>query len=137
MLSNFHGNVQTHQLRTAPVMLKGKIKLPEAARRAFPDRLGSLVMGFDDKDDDNGGSDLVLGSGEELETFQPYVFGLDRGRDEDEERKSIDDSDWRIRQRSDKDGVNSVSVSEIIAADEKRSDIAFEVRLLFENWLIS
>ncbi|KAL6331146.1 hypothetical protein AAG906_009574 [Vitis piasezkii] len=108
-------------------MLKGKLKLPEAARRAFPDRLGSLVMGFDDKDDENGGSDLVFGSGEELETFQPNGFGLDRESDEDEEHKPSDDSDMRIRQRSDKDGASSVSVSEIIAADEKRSDIAFEL----------
>ncbi|XP_019078708.1 uncharacterized protein LOC100264542 isoform X4 [Vitis vinifera] len=129
-LSNFHGTVRAHQLGTAlssAVMLKGKLKLPEAARRAFPDRLGSLVMGFDDKDDENGGSDLVFGSGEELETFQPNGFGLDRESDEDEEHKPSDDSDLRIRQRSDKDGASSVSVSEIIAADEKRSDIAFEL----------
>ena len=87
-------------------------------------------MGFDDKDDGNGGSDLVLGSGEELETFEPNGFGLDRESDEEEERKSSDESDWRIRQRLDKDGANSVSASETFAADEKRSNIAFEVRLL-------
>lgn len=115
-------------------MLKGKLKLPEAARRAFPDRLGSLVMGFDDKEGEIGGSDLIFGSGEELETFQTNGFGLDKEGGGGEEHKCSADSDWRIRVRSDKDEAHSVSasvsLSKMIAADEKRSNIVFEVRLL-------
>uniref|UniRef100_A0A5B7B1R2 Putative TBC1 domain family member 13 n=1 Tax=Davidia involucrata TaxID=16924 RepID=A0A5B7B1R2_DAVIN len=115
------------------MMLKGKLKLPEKARRAFPDRLGSLVAGFDDKDEENRGFDQAFESGpsgEELETFQPNGFGLDREFDEEDDddyEKSDGESDLRTRQKSDKDAVASVSVSEIIAADEKRSDLEYEL----------
>ncbi|PQQ14146.1 TBC1 domain family member 13 isoform X1 [Prunus yedoensis var. nudiflora] len=75
-------------------MLKGKLKLPDKAKRAFPDRLGSLVAGFEDKEEGNRGSDLVFESGEELETIQPNGYG---------------------------------SGGETIAADDKRSDLEYEL----------
>ncbi|KAA8535097.1 hypothetical protein F0562_030100 [Nyssa sinensis] len=112
------------------MMLKGKLKLPEKARRVFPDRLGSLVAGFDDNKDDKGGPDQLIESGEELETFQPNGFGLDREFDEDyddDDGKSDGELDLRVRQKPDKEAVASVSVSEIIAADEKRSDLEYEL----------
>ncbi|KAK9268537.1 hypothetical protein L1049_001492 [Liquidambar formosana] len=107
-------------------MLKGKLKLPDKAKRVFPDRLGSLVAGFDDKDEDGaGGSDLVFESGKELETFEPNEF---RSELESEyEEKSGIESDVGFRQRSDKDGAGTVSASDVIAADERRSDLAFEL----------
>lgn len=111
----------------SPTMLKGKLKLPvpEKARRAFPDRLGSLVAGFDDKEEDNGGSDIVLEPGEELETFQPNGFGSDRENKDDD--KFVEESDVKVRPRSDKEVAGPVSALQVIAADEKRSDLEYEV----------
>lgn len=107
-------------------MLKGKIKLPEKARRAFPDVLGSLVAGFDEKDEENGGFfDRVIG--EELETLQPHGFSSDREIDEyerDDEKYSDGDL---VREKHEKDVGVSVSVKEVIAKDEKRSDLEYEL----------
>ncbi|KAA8538288.1 hypothetical protein F0562_027889 [Nyssa sinensis] len=100
-----------------------------SAQRVFPDRLSSLVAGFDDKKDDKGGPDQLIESGEELETFQPDGSGLDQEFDEDyddDDGKSDGQLDLRVRQKPDKEAVASVSVSEIIAADEKRSDHEYE-----------
>ncbi|KAF5482173.1 hypothetical protein F2P56_002762 [Juglans regia] len=108
-------------------MLKGKLKLPlpEKARRVFPDRLGSLVAGFDDKEEDNGGSDIAFEPGEELETFQPNGFGSDRASDDD--KKFQEELEVKVRPRPDKDGAGPASVSRVIAADEKRSDLEYEL----------
>ncbi|PPR89285.1 hypothetical protein GOBAR_AA31394 [Gossypium barbadense] len=56
-------------------MLKGK-------KLKLPDRLGSLVAGFEDKDEDSGGSGSVSELGEELEILQPTGFRSDREIDE-------------------------------------------------------
>ncbi|XP_059637964.1 uncharacterized protein LOC132279912 [Cornus florida] len=111
------------------MMLKAKLRLPEKARRAFPDRLGSLVAGFEDKDEENVSSDPMFESGEELETFQPNGFGSDReiGDYDDEDEKSDDELDLRVRQKPDKEVAASVSPSKIIAVDEKRSDLEYEL----------
>ncbi|KAE7998885.1 hypothetical protein FH972_003383 [Carpinus fangiana] len=109
-------------------MLKGKLKLPvpEKARRAFPDRLGSLVVGFDDKEDESGGSDVIFEPGEELETFHPNGFRSDRESDGNRE-KFHEESDVKVRPRPDRDGAGPVSASQVIAADEKRSDLEYEL----------
>ncbi|KAM2050613.1 hypothetical protein FF1_032144 [Malus domestica] len=56
-------------------MVKGKLKLLEKAKRIFPVRLGSLVARFENKEEENDGSDLVFESGEELETILPNELG--------------------------------------------------------------
>ncbi|KAM5547912.1 hypothetical protein ABKV19_002067 [Rosa sericea] len=111
-------------------MLKGKLKLPDKARRVFPDRLGSLVAGFDEKADDDGGSDLVFESGEELETIQPNGYGSSGESEiaDFEEEKVGMEPDLRVRQpKPDRNGPGSVSVLAAIAADDKRSDLEYEV----------
>lgn len=122
-------------------MLKNKLKIPDKTRKPFPDRLGSLVAGFDIRDGENGGSGAALEFGEELETIQPNGFGSDRefeepdGGVEEEGVKDEDltggtgsgETDFRSRQRPSRDGSGPVSVLEVIAADEKRSDVEYEV----------
>ncbi|KAJ4708261.1 TBC1 domain family member protein [Melia azedarach] len=110
-------------------MLKGKLKLSAKAPRVFPDRIGSLVSGFDDKEDENGESDSALDfeSGEELEILQPS--GAGSGREIEDGYVDIMEGqlESRVRQRSEKDGSGLVSVKEVIAADEKRSDLEYEL----------
>lgn len=115
-------------------MLKGKLKLPDKAKRAFPDRLGSLVAGFEDKEEENRGSDLVFESGEELETIQPNGYGSGGESENDEDDEDYDEkvdreSDLRIRPKPEREGPGSVSVLAAIAADDKRSDLEYEVRI--------
>ncbi|CAK9177206.1 unnamed protein product [Ilex paraguariensis] len=109
-------------------MLRGKLKLPEKARRAFPDRLGSIVAGFNEKDEENRGLNHGFELGEELETFQPNGFGLDRELDDYkvEDEKSDGELGFRAPQKPDRDGADSVSFSDVFAADEKRSDLEYE-----------
>ncbi|KAK2645939.1 hypothetical protein Ddye_021134 [Dipteronia dyeriana] len=97
-------------------MLKGKLKLPDKARRVFPDRLGSLVAGFDDKDEDIGDS------GKELEILEPNGSGSGRETEDDYVEKMEE-----VRQIPDRDGAGIVSVKEVIAADEKRSDLEYQL----------
>ena len=107
-------------------MLKGKLKLPlpvpNKAHRAFPNRLGSLVAGFDEKEEEYcGGFDLVVFEpGEELETFQPNGFVSDKESDGVE--NFVED-----RPKPEKDGAGPVSTVQVIAVDEKRSDLEYEV----------
>ena len=114
-------------------MLKGKLKLPlpvpDKARRAFPDRLGSLVAGFDGKEEEYcGGSDLVVFElGEELETFQPNGFMSDKESDGVE--NFVED-----RPKPKKDEAGPVSTVQVIAVDEKRSDLEYEVWNLSLTW---
>lgn len=98
------------------MILKAKLK--------FPDRFGSFVS--QDKDEENVGSDNIFESGEELATFQPNGFELDReigGDDYDHDDPSV------LRQKQVKEVMATVSASEVIAADEKRSNLEYEVRL--------
>ncbi|XP_011017761.1 PREDICTED: TBC1 domain family member 13-like isoform X2 [Populus euphratica] len=107
-------------------MLKnGKLKLP--------DKLGGLVSGFDDKEMKNGGSDPVLESGEELEIMEPNGIELGHKENVYEFDDLVNDTDvdnedaFRTRKKPDKDGSGQVSVMEVIAADEKRSDVEYEL----------
>ncbi|KAJ1443891.1 Rab-GTPase-TBC domain [Sesbania bispinosa] len=112
-------------------MLKGKLKLPapDKARRVFPDRLGSLVAGFDDKGNDIKGSELEFESGEELEPIKPGALGFHRESDDADETMDDDDgdNDQKIRQRANKEAVTPVSVLKSISVDEKRSDLEYEL----------
>ncbi|CAL5443318.1 unnamed protein product [Camellia sinensis] len=118
------------------MLLKGKIKLPEKARRVFPDHLGSLVAGFEDREQEIEieVSDPNFEPGEELETFQPNVLASDREIDKiddyeiDNGKYSDGESDLsKVRPKPEKDVAASVSVKEIIVADEKRSDLEYEL----------
>lgn len=106
-------------------MIKGKLKLPAPNdnRRVFPDRLGSIVYGFDGEQDV-----WEFESGEELEPIQPDALGFDRESDVDSEH-----NDQRVytkvRHRPNKDLATPVSVLKAIAEDEKRSDLEYEVRV--------
>lgn len=103
-------------------------------RLNLPDMLGSLVSGFDEKEMKNGGLRPVLEPGEELEIMEPN--GIELGHKENEYGFDdlVNDTDldkegaFRTRKRPDKDGTGRISVMEVIAADEKRSDIEYEVR---------
>ncbi|CAL5360789.1 hypothetical protein CsSME_00051400 [Camellia sinensis var. sinensis] len=118
------------------MLLKGKIKLPVKARRVFPDHLGSLVAGFEDREQEIEieVSDPNFEPGEELETFQPNVLASDREIDKiddyeiDNGKYSDGESDLsKVRPKPEKDVAASVSVKEIIVADEKRSDLEYEL----------
>lgn len=99
------------------MILKPKLK--------FPNHLRSLLS-HDKDEEENVGSDNRFASGEELATFQPNGFGLDRDIVDDD----YDHDDPSVpRQKKEKEVMAMVSVSEVIAADEKRSDLAHEVRL--------
>ncbi|KAL3585500.1 hypothetical protein D5086_012367 [Populus alba] len=106
------------------MLKKGKLKLP--------DRLGILVPGFDDKEEENGGSEPVFESGEELEIMEPNGVELGHKENEYEFDLGVDDKvgdkvdAFRTRKRPDKDGLGQVTVREVIAADEKRSDLEYE-----------
>ncbi|XVF48089.1 hypothetical protein PTKIN_Ptkin03bG0163100 [Pterospermum kingtungense] len=115
-------------------MLKGK-------KLKLPDRLGSLVVGLDDKDDDSGGSGSVFESGEELEIIQPNGLGLDRESESDKDGEVEEEAMLLNRKikvdgesehngrhhRNEKDGSAHLSVLKIIEADEKRSDLEHEI----------
>lgn len=110
-------------------MIKGKLKLPAPnnSRRVFPDGLGSLVSGFDGKEDEIGGSEWEFELGEELEPIQPNALGFDRERDVDNEHND-EDVEPKVRHRPNKDVATPVSVLKAIEEDEKRSDLEYEVR---------
>ncbi|XP_062078063.1 TBC domain-containing protein C1952.17c-like [Humulus lupulus] len=120
-------------------MLKGgKLKLPEKPRKAFPDRLGSLVVGFDDKEeegDELGGFASVIDSGEELETFLPNDGSIGSIQENESDAvKGFDDedvevSDFEVRMKLRREQASSVSVLKAIAADEKRSNLEYELSL--------
>lgn len=111
-------------------MIKGKLKLPapDNSRRVYPDRLGSLVSGFDGKDKEIGGSDWEFELGEELEPIQPNASEFDRGGDVENEING-EDVEPKVRKRPNKDIATPVSVLKAIAVDEKRSDLEYEVRV--------
>ncbi|CAJ1944544.1 unnamed protein product [Sphenostylis stenocarpa] len=110
-------------------MLKGKLKLPapDKVRRVFPDRLGSLVAGFEEKDNEIEAVEFELDSGEELEPIQPGELGFHRKSDDGDEAKAYDDNGQIIRQRPNRDTVTPVSVLKSISDEEKRSDLEYEL----------
>lgn len=138
----------SHQSILHAAMLKGKLKLPE--KRSFPDRLGSLVAGFGDKGDaeeEYAGLRFVVEFGKELETFQPNGFASDRESptdhnggggddfvDEVDIAGAVEESGSRVRKRTDRVSACLVSVMEAISADEKRSDLEYQVRFFFFFW---
>lgn len=94
-------------------------------RKLFTDRLGSLVAAkFDDKQhpDQKGGPGSALESGEELQELHEAVVVEEE--EEEEDFGSGADEGPSIRQGS---GQVPVSVSDVIAAEEKRSDLQYEV----------
>ncbi|KAM7512702.1 hypothetical protein LguiB_011577 [Lonicera macranthoides] len=109
-----------HRLSSTPLIAPEIIMILKAKLK-FPDRFGRLVS--QDKDEENVGSDNIFESGEELATFQPNGFGLDReigGDDYDHDDPSV------LRQKQENEVMATVSASEVIAADEKRSDLEYE-----------
>ena len=72
--------------------------------------------------------DRAFESGEELETFEPRVLGQGGSGQEVDGKCSDEELDIRkVRSKPDKDVRVLVSVKEIIATDEKRSDLEYEV----------
>lgn len=116
-------------------MLKGKLKLP--------DRLGNLVVDFEDRDDKIGGSSSVLASSEELEIILPNGLGFSRHKDDGdglcctEEKKTNEAAIFRASARPYKDRAGSVSAMAFIAADEKRSDFEYQVRYNIYTYLFT
>lgn len=111
-------------------MIKGNAKLPDKGKRVFPDRLGSLVAGFEDINDEVGGSDWKIELGEELEPItQPHGSGSDRECDANE-KDNDEETEQKVRQRPGKGVVTPSpdSVLKAIAVDEKRSDFEHEVK---------
>ncbi|KAJ4831212.1 hypothetical protein Tsubulata_043404 [Turnera subulata] len=118
-------------------MHQGKlIKLPDKARRVFPDRLGSLVAGLEDTvEEENGGLEF----GKELEIIEPNGVWLEVKEGDDikdlefqhqyECDKKMDEetSVHHARKRPEKDELGQVKGMEAFSADEKRSDIEHEV----------
>lgn len=113
-------------------MLKGKLKIPDKARKVFPDRLGSLRKGIDGKDEEEKfsgsgpGLEAEFEFGEELE---PIVHGIGYGSDNDNKNGDLkleDDLEVKGRVRSEKETI-VVSAKQVIELDEKRSDLEYEL----------
>ncbi|KAI4377339.1 hypothetical protein MLD38_014984 [Melastoma candidum] len=110
-------------------MPRDRTKPHDRQRKNFPDRLGSLVhfSGLEQP----FGSDL----GKELHTFQPHGFGSDREGVGDWVGERYADGvvgDGVDGRHGDREvigtsGLDRVSVSEVIDADEKRSDLEYEL----------
>ncbi|KAH9800209.1 Rab-GAP TBC domain-containing protein [Citrus sinensis] len=114
-------------------MFEGKLNLPEKACRAFPDRLGSLAAGFDIKDDRSGKSDSAFESGEELEILKPNGPGSAPESEDDYVEMMEEHFESRVRRNPKKYGSRLVSVKEVIAADDKRSDLEYEKEINLEK----
>ncbi|KAI9126013.1 hypothetical protein K1719_003431 [Acacia pycnantha] len=86
-------------------MIKGKLKIPapDKPRRVFPDRLGSLVAGYEGRNDEIEGSDCEFESGKELEPIQYNALVYER------------------------EGEIGNEVLKAIVMDEKRSDLEHEL----------
>lgn len=112
-------------------MLKGKQKIPDKPRKVFPDMLGSLVAGFDLREPENAGSLVSSESGEELKAFEPNGLGSVEPvamSDTDDEKPKGVDLDIRSRLlRSVRDGHGQISAMDVISADDKRSNLEYEV----------
>ncbi|KAL9443374.1 hypothetical protein AB3S75_016683 [Citrus x aurantiifolia] len=117
----------SHRHSLSAPMFEGKLNLPEKACRAFPDRLGSLAAGFDIKDDRSGKSDSAFESGEELEILKPNGPGSAPESEDDYVEMMEEHFESRVRRNPKKYGSRLVSVKEVIAADDKRSDLEYEL----------
>lgn len=109
------------------MILKSKLKIPEKSLQIFPNHLGSLIAGPEEKD-------VVSEEApeEELETFLPNGFVLEREigeyeRDDEEERGDGELGLSKLGKKIDKDVGVTFSDRESILADEKRSDLEFEL----------
>ncbi|KAJ4958055.1 hypothetical protein NE237_025166 [Protea cynaroides] len=111
--------------KACSTMPKGKPKISEKHKGGLPDLLGGLVASLEHKENDGGGSSLHLEPGKELETFQLNESELENENNDD--GKTDEDLDLADRRRIDKEVGAPVSVSAIIAADEKRSELEFEL----------
>ncbi|KAF7838735.1 TBC1 domain family member 13 [Senna tora] len=115
-------------------MIKGKLKLPplnNRIRKVFPDRLGSLVSGFEGiiKGVRIRGSVWEVEMGEELEPIPPNAVGFGRERDADDVYIEEDVVDTRVRIGPNKDAAAAtpVLVLKSIVEEEKRSDFEYEL----------
>ncbi|KAH9761817.1 Rab-GAP TBC domain-containing protein [Citrus sinensis] len=117
----------SHRHSLSATMFEGKLNLPEKACRAFPDRLGSLAAGFDIKDNRSGKSDSAFESGEELEILKPNGPGSAPESEDDYVEMMEEHFESRVRRNPKKYGSRLVSVKEVIAADDKRSDLEYEL----------
>ncbi|KAH9800206.1 Rab-GAP TBC domain-containing protein [Citrus sinensis] len=123
----------SHRHSLSATMFEGKLNLPEKACRAFPDRLGSLAAGFDIKDDRSGKSDSAFESGEELEILKPNGPGSAPESEDDYVEMMEEHFESRVRRNPKKYGSRLVSVKEVIAADDKRSDLEYEKEINLEK----
>ena len=100
-------------------MLKGKLKLPETARKVFT---GRIVR--PENEESKRGLDL----GEELEILPPHGSGF--GSDKEGEIDPLEEQweETRVRNGQSGDGFDP-NLKYLIDEDEKRSDLEYEVRL--------
>ncbi|CAM8945903.1 unnamed protein product [Rhodiola kirilowii] len=111
-------------------MMKQKLKLPEKAKRVFPDRLGSWVGRMEDKDGGVGEVDSICVFVKELETFQPNGFESEKGSEGKGESVVECQCEAVVKARPvrhEKEGRSAVRIDDVLAADEKRSDVEFEL----------
>ncbi|GAB2300333.1 hypothetical protein Dimus_034370 [Dionaea muscipula] len=108
-------------------MLKRKIKLPEKALKAFPEKIGGLVKGFDgNKDGEEGGSEPAFELGEELETL--HTVGIGSSGKENDEIDNLDEKlGVRLWAKPDKEVWSAPVLKHVIEIDEKRSDLEYEL----------
>ncbi|XP_043701425.1 TBC1 domain family member 13-like isoform X3 [Telopea speciosissima] len=106
-------------------MPKGNFKISEKHKRILPDLLGGLVASLEHRENDGGGSSLRFEPGKELETLQ--LKGSESEHENDDEVKTDGDLDLTNRWRISREVEAPVSVSENIDADEKRSELEFEL----------
>lgn len=114
-------------------MLKRKLlKIPQKAHMVFRNGLCSLVAGLNgaEENEEIGGTDKRLESGEELETFQPTGLGFDREIDNqnEEEVREMSDGDFLEIWAAANKGENRKGVEAMgMGIDDKRWDLDYEV----------
>ena len=100
-------------------MLKGKLKLPEKARKIFPGRIVRPVT----EEPEPG-----LNLGEELEILPPHGLGF--GSDKEVEIDPLEEEWEEVRVRSGQSGDGfGRNLKTLIDEDEKRSDLEYEVKI--------
>lgn len=98
-------------------MLKGKLKLPEKARKIFPGRIVRPV---------NEEPEPRLDLGEELEILHPHGLGF--GSDKEGELDPLEEEWEEVRVRSGQSGDGfGPNLKSLIDEDEKRSDLEYEL----------
>ncbi|XP_042489392.1 TBC domain-containing protein C1952.17c-like isoform X2 [Macadamia integrifolia] len=106
-------------------MPKGKLMISEKHKRVLPDLLGSLVASLEHRENDGEGSSLRFEPGKELETL--HFNRSESEHENDDEEKTDGDFDLTNQWKTCREVEAQVSVSEIIAEDEKRSELEFEL----------